>query len=267
VAHPSQEGEGYEFEVSLETYIIEELLYFPSLKSYVTKLTLKEELIDGQRVKIPRQIYFIEGQECLENIDLMDGMYAFCKCEDGNDYYGWIEFDGDFGIKLNLDKSKHDYEDDYVRVVIDEPELLQNYRNIAFIFDKIEMMNNFRVGGPWIAEKDTQDQSTQYGYLPETNSIAIGTEPPKMNSQGVGTTPPKLVSQGVGTTGPKMVSQSVDAVNEPQGLRLDNLEFGIVDGSGRRLRVIVSNEQDNQVKDTQVETVQFYKSSGTQDGP
>lgn len=260
------EEEGYEFEVTLETYIIEELLYFPTLKSYVTKLTLKEELIDGENVKIPRQIYFIEGQECLESIDLVDGMYAFCRCEDGNDYYGTIEYDGDFGIKLNLDKTKYDYEDDYVRVIVDEPELLENYRNITTVFDKIDLMNSFRAGGPWITRNDTEDQSTQFTYEPETFSIAVGTENPKMKSQAIGTTPPKLISQGVGTTGPTMVSQSVDAVNEHKGLRLDNLQFGIVDGSGRRLRVIVQNEEDNQANDTEIQTVEFYKSSGTQNG-
>jgi hypothetical protein len=58
-----------------------------------------------------------------------------------------------------------------------------------------------------------------------------------------------------------MTSQSVDAVNEQQGLRLDNLEFGIVDGSGRRLRIMVRNEEHISSKDTQVETIEFVKSS------
>jgi hypothetical protein len=227
----------YEFETTLENYIIEELLYFPSLKAYVTKLTLKEPIIDGVQVKIPRQIYFIEGQDCLENIELLDGLTAWCKCDDGADYYGTIEYDNDFGIKLNLDKSKGDYDEDYVRVVVDDPEILENYRNITTIWDKIELMNGFRAGGPWIARKDTKDASFGYNYETPTTDIGVGTE------------------------APKMVNQAVDAVNEPQGLRLDNLEFGIVDGSGRRLRVVVSNEQDTSTQDTQVETVQFVKSS------
>ena len=248
------EGKLQTFAICLETYVIEELLYFKTIQAYVTRLTLKEELVGGVKVKIPRQIYFIEGQECLENLDILHGMYAFCKCEDGEDYYGTIEYDGDFGVKMILDKSKYKYEDDYVRVVVDDPEMLENYKNITDVFDKIEFMNDFRVGGPWIARKDTADACSGYQYTVPTSEIGIGTEAPQLKSQGVGTEPPK------------MVSQSVDAVCEPKGLRLDNLEFGIVDGSGRRLKVIVSNELDESVQDSQVEIVEFYKSSGVQGG-
>lgn len=100
----------------------------------------------------------------MENIDLLDGLYAFCKCDDGEDYYGWVEYDGDFGLKLNLDKSKHQYEEDYVRVVLDDPDVIQNYQNITHVFDKIDMINGFRAGGPWIARKHTKDASTSYEY-------------------------------------------------------------------------------------------------------
>lgn len=116
-----------EFVISLEVYIVEEVLYFPLLKAFVTRLTLKEELLNGQPVKLPRQVYFIEGQECLENIELLDGLYATCRCDDGEDYFGWIEYDGDYGLKLNLDKSKRPLEDDYIRVVLDDPDMIQNY--------------------------------------------------------------------------------------------------------------------------------------------
>jgi hypothetical protein len=219
------------------------------LKAYVTKLTLKEELINGKNIKIPRQVYFIEGSECLENIDLLDGLKAFCKCDDGEDYYGTIEYDGDFGLKLNLDKSKHNYEDDYVRVVLDDPEVIENYKNITKVFHQIDMINGFRFAGPWIAVKDTSEFTSQYEYIKPTSDVSCETFKPT------------LVEKGSSTDVKKLEDKEIDAVNQPKGLRLDNLEFGIVDGSGRRLRVMVRNEEDESANDSYVETVEFYKSS------
>ena len=200
-----------EFVISLETYIIEEVLYFPILKAFVTRLTLKEELLNGLPVKLPRQAYFIEGQECLENIELLDGLYATCRCDDGEDYYGWIEYDGDYGLKLNLDKSKRALEDDYIRVVLDDPDMIQNYQNITRVFGEISTMNGYRAGGPWIARKQTKDASTFYEYKVPTCDSGVGTESPTKQEKSMV------------TEAPKMVSQMVDAVGEPEGLRLDNL--------------------------------------------
>jgi hypothetical protein len=127
-------------------------------------------------------------------------MYAFCRCEDGEDYYGTIEYDGDFGIKLNLDKSYYNYEDDYVRVVVDDPELLDNYKNITQVWGKIEMINSFRAGGPWIARKDMVDQATGCELRPETAEISTMTAPkPVMVSQEVNAAP-QMTSQGCDAT-------------------------------------------------------------------
>jgi hypothetical protein len=131
---------------------------------------------------------------------------------------------------LNLNIPDFSYEDEFVRIVLDDPDLIQSYQNISRVFDEISWMNEFRSAGPWISKKEVNDASTEYNYKVAVMEISTETEKKEMSEKNIG------------TKSPKMEDQMVDAVCEPEGLRLDNLKFGIIDGSGRRINIVVRNE-------------------------
>lgn len=109
------------------------------------------------------------------------------------------------------------------------------------------MMNNFRASGPWIRKKQGKDAATLYNYNVSTSEISVET------------TPPNLVEKYASTDEPEVCNKMVDAVLQPDGLRLDNLQFGITDGSGRRLRVVVSNEFESDSSNSKIKTIEFIK--------
>jgi hypothetical protein len=161
-----------------ESVLVEEVFFYKESGVTLTVLTLEE----NSPVIMPRQVYFIEGMECLENIELLDNQEGLAVCTDCKDYHGKISFDGGFGFALNLFPSE-DWDDQFVRIVMDNNGKWDGYIDIQTVRSEIARMASLRIGGPWVHQPShTQNIATlkqrmldaQFGKSQSRSSRIVG---------------------------------------------------------------------------------------------
>lgn len=128
-----------------QNVVIEEILYFEDLDVKLTILTLDEQ--ENQR--LPRQLYFISGMQCYENIELFSGEEAIAVCTDCNDYKGIVRHDGGSGFLMNLYPNE-DYKASFVRIVMDDDGKGPGYVDVCDLQSQILDVIRLRYGGPWV---------------------------------------------------------------------------------------------------------------------
>ena len=117
-----------------ETIMLKEELNFRQIGVKATALTLKPDLEEDRSL---RQLFFIEGTECLEDIALMDGEKAIVYCENGSDYAGVVRHDHQRGFLVETSVHR-------VRAVIDDQGLGDDLEDINDVLDEIKLITSFK---------------------------------------------------------------------------------------------------------------------------
>lgn len=159
----------------VELVNVEEILYFEECDIKLTVLTLEE----NYRERLPRQIYFVDGMDCLENIELLTGEEGLAICTDCNDYRGKVQYDGGAGFRLNLYPSEN-WSDEFVRVVMDDNGKGPDFFDVVRLNQEILNVLKLRYGGPWVIEgvvtekrEITQHITTTGGMNTQTMRITM----------------------------------------------------------------------------------------------
>lgn len=171
----------------IETIEIEEILNIDPSFPALHILTLREEYSQ----KLPRQIYYFPGQDNLQNINLLSDEQGLAICTDCKDYEGQVLYDGGEGFRLNFIKEQYeDFDGPFVRVVMDNDGLPENFVNVLSIQNEIQQKIDNRLGGPWVI--DPNDESpfehqhiTGHAVIPKVSkpSIARGQNSAQKYSQ------------------------------------------------------------------------------------
>ena len=152
----------------VERVEIEQAMYYSDCSVTLTVLTLRQR----PRPALPRQVYFIEGMETLEDVKLIEGVPGVAVCVDTFDYQGSVEYENGKGLKLNLDSEPDDKNDGFVTVVLDKNLRGTGFFDVADLEDRIYRHTRFRKGGPWCYCDDEEKKP----WAPETLPAAIQQE-------------------------------------------------------------------------------------------
>lgn len=128
-----------------QNVVVEEILYFEDINVKLTILTLEE--LENQR--LPRQLFFIDGMQCYENIELFTGEDAVAVCTDCNDYRGVVRHDGGSGFMMTLNADEK-YKASFVRIVMDDDGKGPGYIDVCDLQTQIQDLIRLRYGGPWV---------------------------------------------------------------------------------------------------------------------
>lgn len=166
----------------LEIVSIEEILFFQNLNVKLTVLTLEED----HKERLPRQVYFVDGMDCHENIELLTGEEGLAVCTDCNDYKGKVQYDGGHGFRLNLYPS-NDWTDQFVRVVMDDDGKGPGFFDVETLNSQIVNVLKLRYGGPWIINSTLSIAQRGKGGKPDGINQEVLRRTPKRTPVKTGT--------------------------------------------------------------------------------
>lgn len=225
-------------------------------------LTLKDGYDDH---KVPRQIYYLDGPQFIDQSILLNDEIGIAVCENDTDYIGTVEVVPDEpwskGFKLILPDFSKNGNLGYVTVVLDDN--LKGRDNFDGFVKLVKEAAKNKIEGPKIFDLPESLKKLLRPVV-DVKHYGTGTNPVRTKEQGFGPMESKKKSKNLSTKGSLYQTaergiQTSESLLDLHNMGIDQkIEFGIEDYNGSNLHVTVRQKSPEKAVKVEGEDVPIY---------